>query len=66
MQKTTYQLSLMSVCLPFDPVALDMACADMANQAPVISGSYLEEQLKRKADKPREQDHFVTTHPETN
>jgi len=50
----------------FDPVALDMACADMANEAPIISGSYLEEQLKNKASKGKEQDHFVATHPETN
>lgn len=50
----------------FDPVALDMACADMANQAPVISGSYLEEQLKNQASKRNEQDHFISTHPETN
>ena len=50
----------------FDPVALDMACADMANEAPIISGSYLEEQLKNKASKGKEQDHFAATHPETN
>lgn len=50
----------------FDPVALDMACADMANQAPVISGSYLAEQLQ-KQDHPAEgQDHFCAAHPETN
>ena len=50
----------------FDPVALDMACADMANQAPIISGSYLEEQLKNQASKNNKQDHFMATHPETN
>ncbi|HWR38799.1 MAG TPA: DUF362 domain-containing protein [Patescibacteria group bacterium] len=49
----------------FDPVALDMACADMANQAPVISGSYLEEQAKKQAGS-AVQDHFHATHPETN
>ncbi|MDF2928577.1 DUF362 domain-containing protein [Anaerospora sp.] len=48
----------------FDPVALDMACADMANQAPVISGSYLAEQIK-KQEKPAK-DHFYAAHPETN
>lgn len=48
----------------FDPVALDMACADMANQAPVISGSYLVEQIK-KQEKPAK-DHFYAAHPETN
>jgi uncharacterized protein len=50
----------------FDPVALDMACADMANRAPVISGSYLEEQLKQQACDCEAHDHFRTTHPETN
>lgn len=50
----------------FDPVALDVACADMANQAPIISGSYLEEQLKNQASKNNKQDHFMATHPETN
>lgn len=50
----------------FDPVALDMACADMANQAPVIADSYLAEQLKHKDCKQGEQDHFCSAHPETN
>ena len=50
----------------FDPVALDMACADMANQAPVIAGSYLEEQLKSQTDNCDEHDHFSATHPVTN
>jgi uncharacterized Fe-S center protein len=49
----------------FDPVALDMACADMANQAPVIDNSYLAEQLKR-ANQTCHDDHFCATHPETN
>ncbi len=49
----------------FDPVALDMACADMANQAPAVANSYLGEQLQRR---PRndDHDHFNATHPETN
>lgn len=50
----------------FDPVALDMACADMANKAPVISGSYLEEQLAKQGCDCGEHDHFRATHPETN
>jgi uncharacterized Fe-S center protein len=50
----------------FDPVALDKACADMANQAPVISGSYLEERLKGQDCNCDEGDHFCATHPETN
>ncbi len=50
----------------FDPVALDMACADMANQAPVISDSYLAEQLKNRDCAQGECDHFRIAHPETN
>ncbi len=50
----------------FDPVALDMACADMANQAPIIAGSYLAEQLKNKNSQAVAHDHFRATHPETN
>lgn len=50
----------------FDPVALDMACADMVNKAPVISGSYLEEQLQKQNGNSGQHDHFCTTHPETN
>jgi len=50
----------------FDPVALDMACADMANQAPVTSGSYLEDQLRGQDCNCGEGDHFRATHPETN
>lgn len=49
----------------FDPVALDMACADMANQAPVISDSYLAEQIKNRRNSSG-QDHFCSAHPETN
>ena len=44
----------------FDPVALDVACADAVNRQPVISGSILSE-------KPHvHHDHFKDTHPETN
>ena len=44
----------------FDPVALDIACADAVNRQPVISGSIL-------AEKPHtHHDHFTDTHPETN
>jgi uncharacterized Fe-S center protein len=50
----------------FDPVALDMACADMANQAPVIAGSYLEEQINKQECTCDEHDHFCAAHPETN
>ena len=44
----------------FDPVALDMACADAVNKQPVIAGSVLSEL-------PHEHhDHFKNNHPETN
>ncbi len=44
----------------FDPVALDSACADACNNAPIIPGSMLDE-----ADD-HHHDHFTNTHPETN
>lgn len=44
----------------FDPVALDMACADAVNRQPVISGSVLSEQPHIHND------HFKNTHPDTN
>ncbi|WP_312694207.1 DUF362 domain-containing protein [Caproiciproducens sp.] len=44
----------------FDPVALDVACADAVNRQPVLSGSLL-------SKKPQDHhDHFTDTHPETN
>lgn len=44
----------------FDPVALDVACADAANKQPVIHGSCLAEREHHTHD------HFTNTHPETN
>ena len=44
----------------FDPVALDIACADAVNRQPVIAGSILDEQEHVHHD------HFTDTHPETN
>ena len=44
----------------FDPVALDIACADAVNKQPVIAGSMLDEQAHVHHD------HFKDTHPETN
>lgn len=44
----------------FDPVALDVACADAVNRQPVIAGSVLSE-LPQTLD-----DHFTNSHPETN
>ena len=44
----------------FDPVALDIACADAVNRQPVIAGSMLDEKEHVHHD------HFTDTHPETN
>ncbi|MCL1941793.1 MAG: DUF362 domain-containing protein [Synergistaceae bacterium] len=44
----------------FDPVALDMACVDAVNKAPVNRGSLLEEKGSVNND------HFTSVHPETN
>lgn len=48
----------------FDPVALDVACADLCNQMPVVAGSVLSENLQAEPNL-AEQDHFVRTHPTT-
>jgi uncharacterized Fe-S center protein len=44
----------------FDPVALDMACADACNAQPVVPGSCLEKKEHVHHD------HFTDTHPDTN
>lgn len=44
----------------FDPVALDQACVDAVNQAPVIAGSVLDEHQHDHHD------YFTDTHPDTN
>lgn len=49
----------------FDPVALDMACADACNKAPVIAGSLLDDRLKKHGEATRH-DHFCDTFPNTN
>jgi len=41
----------------FDPVAIDMACADMANKQPVMPGSALNDD--------KHDDHFIHMHPTT-
>ena len=46
----------------FDPVALDMACADACNKQPVVHDSVLEEQMQHVHEK----DHFHMVHPDTN
>ena len=48
----------------FDPVALDVACADACNRQPAIAGSAL---CENKQQEDREHhDHFHMVHPETN
>ncbi len=44
----------------FDPVALDMACADAVNRQSVVAGSVLEQMPHLTGDR------FTDTHPETN
>lgn len=44
----------------FDPVALDVACADAVNRQPVMKGSHLDEQPLTH------QDHFTDSMPVTN
>jgi uncharacterized Fe-S center protein len=44
----------------FDPVALDMACVEAVNKAPVNRGSMLDEVHNKTSD------HFSSIHPETN
>ena len=48
----------------FDPVALDVACADACNRQPVIAGSVLAENCEKHKGCGHE-DHFHMTHPDT-
>lgn len=48
----------------FDPVALDMACADACNRQPVLENSILGE--NKKHDHDESHDHFHVVHPDTN
>ena len=47
----------------FDPVAIDQACADMCQKAPVIPGSQLAKNREHHCD---HHDPFTGTHPDTN
>jgi hypothetical protein len=47
----------------FDPVALDVACADAVNAQPAIRNSMLGEALEKHAD---DHDHFHAVSPDTN
>lgn len=49
----------------FDPVALDVACADAVNRMPVIDGSVLSDHIKEDAKHGEGHDHFHMTHPDT-
>ncbi|HEY8463792.1 MAG TPA: DUF362 domain-containing protein [Bacillota bacterium] len=44
----------------FDPVALDVACAEAVNRQPVMAGSLLEKNVSKNCD------YFTAVHPETN
>lgn len=48
----------------FDPVALDIACADAVNAQPIIHGSILDEHCHEHSHEGH--DHFHMNHPETN
>ena len=49
----------------FDPVALDVACADAVNRMPVIDGSVLSDNLNEDVHHGEGHDHFHMTHPDT-
>ena len=46
----------------FDPVALDLACAEAVNKQPVIKNSLLGDKMETEPH----HDHFHTVSPETN
>ncbi len=48
----------------FDPIALDVACADAVNAQPIMAGSALDK-AAHEAKHPSH-DHFMQMHPETN
>lgn len=51
----------------FDPVALDVACADLVNQQPILNQSILEEHSHHSDHCHHdEKDYFKMTHPNTN
>jgi len=49
----------------FDPVALDVACADAVNRMPVIEGSVLSYNIREDEHHGKGHDHFHMTHPDT-
>ena len=50
----------------FDPVALDQACADLVNAAPVLAASQLADRVIKDMEAARQHDHFHNVHPDTN
>lgn len=44
----------------FDPVALDVACADAVNKQPVIAGSILEEHMQEHQEESDDYFHLVS------
>ena len=51
----------------FDPVALDMACADLSNKQPILHNhSVLHENCMAHKEEAEHEDHFHMTHPDTN
>ena len=48
----------------FDPVALDVACADLCNSMPVVAGSVLSDNMQAEPNH-ADRDHFMMTHPDT-
>lgn len=49
----------------FDPVALDKACADLVNAAPILANSVLADNIKNDPDACKGHDHFHNTTPIT-
>lgn len=50
----------------FDPIALDQACADLVNQAPVLANSALADNIKKTPEEAEHHDNFHNNHPDTN
>ena len=49
----------------FDPVALDQACVDLCNKAPVMANSELADNLEKFGEEDHNHEHFHMTHPDT-
>jgi hypothetical protein len=49
----------------FDPVALDKACADLVNKAPVLQGSMLADNIASNPSEAAKHDHFHNVSPNT-